>query len=47
MHNSIKEVRKQFNKVLKEQGKEERKDYSYNLLIDGNYFKPITYFDKI
>ena len=47
MHNSIKEVRKQFNKVLKEKGKEERKDYSYNLLIDGNYFKPITYFDKV
>jgi ribonuclease HII len=46
MHNSIYEIRKQFNKNLKEQGKEENKDYCYNLLIDGNYFKPITYLDK-
>jgi len=46
MHSSIKEVRKQFNKILQEHGKEEQKDYSYNLLIDGNYFKPITYLDK-
>jgi ribonuclease HII len=46
MHNSIFEIRKQFNKILKEQGKEEKKDYCYNLLIDGNYFKPITYLDK-
>ena len=46
MHNSIIEVRKQLNKILKEKNKEERKDYSYNLLIDGNYFKPLTYLDK-
>ena len=46
MHNSILEVRKQLNKNLKEKGKEERKHYSYSLLIDGNYFKPITYLDK-
>jgi ribonuclease HII len=46
MHNSILEVRKQFNKNLKEEGKEENKDYSYSLLIDGNYFKPITYLNK-
>jgi ribonuclease HII len=46
MHSSIKEVRKQFNKILQEQGKEEKIDYSYNLLIDGNYFKPITYLNK-
>ena len=46
MHNSIIEIRKQFNKILKEQGKEENKDYCYNLLIDGNYFKPITYLNK-
>lgn len=46
MHNSIHEVRKNLNKILKDQGKEERKDYSYSLLIDGNYFKPITYLDK-
>jgi len=46
MHNSIFEIIKQFNKILKEQCKEEKKDYCYNLLIDGNYFKPITYLDK-
>ena len=46
MHNSIIEVRKQFNKLLKEKGHEEKKDYSYSLLIDGNYFKPISYLNK-
>jgi ribonuclease HII len=46
MHNSINEVRKNFNKIHKEEGKEERKDYYYSLLIDGNYFNPITYLDK-
>jgi|LauGreDrversion4_2_1035121.scaffolds.fasta_scaffold32987_3 ribonuclease HII len=44
MRNSILEVRKQFNKKL--EGLEERKDYSYNLLIDGNYFTPITILNK-
>jgi ribonuclease HII len=46
MHSSIHEVRKQFNKKQLEKGQIERKDYSYYLLIDGNYFNPITYFDK-
>jgi ribonuclease HII len=46
MHNSILEVRKQFNKVMKERKNEEHKDYSYFLLIDGNYFNPITYLNK-
>ena len=46
MHTSILEVRKQLNKKLKEPEKIEGKDYSYSLLIDGNYFKPITYLDK-
>jgi len=46
MHNSINEVRKNLNHTLKEQGKEEKKDYSYSLLIDGNYFNPITYLNK-
>lgn len=46
MHNSIIEVKKQYNKILNEIGREERKDYSYSLLIDGNYFKPITYLNK-
>ena len=62
MHNSILEVRKQYNKNIKEEDNQEEdnqeednqiedtqiegKDYSYSLLIDGNYFKPITYFNK-
>ena len=57
MHNSILEVRKQYNKIIKEQGNHEKKenenipyvegkDFSYFLLIDGNYFKPITYLNK-
>ena len=46
MHNSILETRKQFNKQLKEQGKNELTDYTYHLLIDGNYFNPITYLNK-
>jgi ribonuclease HII len=46
MHTSILEVRKQMNKNLKEKGKIEKIDYNYNLLIDGNYFKPVTYLDK-
>ncbi len=43
MHNSILEVRKQLNKKLNE---EEGKEYSYSLLIDGNYFNPVTFLDK-
>jgi len=54
MHTSILEVRKQFNEKMKIECKEERtkeikeekKDYSFNLLIDGNYFNPITYLNK-
>ena len=46
MRNSILEVRQQFNKKMGLIGKEERKDYSYNLLIDGNYFNPITFLNK-
>jgi ribonuclease HII len=46
MHHSIIETRKQFNKIQKEKGKEENTDYTYNLLIDGNYFNPLTYLNK-
>jgi ribonuclease HII len=47
MHNSILEVRKQYNKIIKEAATSiEGKDFSYFLLIDGNYFKPITYLNK-
>jgi ribonuclease HII len=46
MHNSINEVCKKYNKKMKETGKKDRIDYSYSLLIDGNYFKPVTSFNK-
>jgi ribonuclease HII len=46
MHNSINEVRKIVNNKMKGEGKEEKKDYSISLLIDGNYFNPITTFNK-
>ena len=46
MHTSILEVVKQYKKVLKDKGKEEKIDYSFSLLIDGNYFKPISYLNK-
>jgi ribonuclease HII len=47
MHNSILEVRKQYNLLLNDKGKIENNEYSYYLLIDGNYFNPITYLNKI
>jgi ribonuclease HII len=40
MHKSILEVRKQY---IQQMGKS---DYSINLLIDGNYFNPITILNK-
>lgn len=46
MHNSINEVCKKYNKFLKEKGKIERVDFNYSLLIDGNYFNPITTLNK-
>ena len=42
MHNSINEIRKATNLMLKA----DQKDYAYSLLIDGNYFNPITYVNK-
>ena len=46
MHTSILETRKLLNKTMKDQSKVEFTDYSYYLLIDGNYFNPITYLNK-
>ena len=46
MHKSILEVRNKLNQNLFEQEKIERIDYSYSLLIDGNYFNPVTSFNK-
>lgn len=43
MHTSILETRKQLLQYLKENDKSE---YDINLLIDGNYFNPITYLNK-
>jgi len=46
MHTSILEVKKLFNKQMKQENKNELIDYSYYLLIDGNYFNPVTYLNK-
>jgi ribonuclease HII len=46
MHTSILEVIKIMNKNLNNSGKREFEDYNYNLIIDGNYFKPISYFNN-
>jgi len=43
MHHCILETRKQMINKCKENG---LTDYSFQLLIDGNYFNPITYLDK-
>jgi ribonuclease HII len=42
MHDSILEVIKQYNKKIPT----DNSGMSYSLLIDGNYFKPITYLNK-
>ena len=42
MHDSILEVIKQYNKKMPA----DNSGMSYSLLIDGNYFKPITYLNK-
>jgi ribonuclease HII len=44
MHKSILEVRKQY--IQKMNSNIEKKDYSINLLIDGNYFNPINIVNK-
>ena len=44
MHKSIFEVRKQY--IQKMNSTAEKTDYSINLLIDGNYFNPITIVNK-
>ena len=46
MHHSILQTKKQFNMSQKNKNQEEFVDYNYNLLIDGNYFNPITYLNK-
>ena len=46
MHSAIIETRKLYNKKMTEQNKKENSDYNIHLLIDGNYFKPITSFNK-
>lgn len=46
MHNSINEIKKIYNKKTMDKGMFEKKDYNFSLLIDGNYFKPITIFNK-
>jgi len=43
MHSSILEVRKQYIQKMKQEGND---SYKFHLLIDGNYFKPITIMNK-
>jgi len=47
MHNAILETRNQYNEKMKKHHKKENDDYNFFLLIDGNYFNPITYFNKV
>lgn len=45
MHHSIREVKSQLDKMNSGSGSGSS-SHSYSLLIDGNYFKPFTYYDK-
>lgn len=47
MHSSILEVRNQINMKMKSESKKENLDYQIHLLIDGNYFNPLGYFNKV
>jgi ribonuclease HII len=46
MHQSIEKTRNKYNNICQKNNKTETKDYRYSLLIDGNYFNPITTFNK-
>ena len=46
MHNAILKARKQYNQNAKQNNREENKNYKFHLLIDGNYFNPITMLNK-
>jgi ribonuclease HII len=46
MHNSIKGVCKIYNSIMLNENKREKIDFNYSLLVDGNYFNPITTFNK-
>jgi len=47
MHNSINGTIKAFNSDMKQLNKKVKTDYDFSLLIDGNYFNPITYLNKV
>lgn len=47
MHNSILDVRKQIvEKMDSQENKKEKVDYRIHLLVDGNYFKPVTFLNE-
>ena len=46
MHTSILEVKKKYIQVEKNREKDWEKNNGFHLLIDGNYFNPITYVNK-
>jgi len=47
MHTSILETRKKFNKIQCDNGKHEYINYTYHLLVDGNYFNTIHQLNTI
>jgi len=46
MHDCIHEVRKQIKNIKNKEDMSEWSDYTFHLLIDGNYFNPITVVNK-
>ena len=46
MHDCIHEVRKQIKNIKNKEDMSEWTDYTFHLLIDGNYFNPITTLNK-
>lgn len=47
MHKTINDTREKYMEYAKKQKNEEyKKDYRFELLIDGNYFKPFSFLDK-
>lgn len=46
MHKSIMESRNIYINLLLKEGKKEKEDYHFELLVDGNYFNPVTYLNE-
>ena len=46
MHKSILETRNIYMNLLLKEGKKEKEDYHFELLVDGNYFNPVTFLNE-